>query len=177
MIIIISIIVGIVLKGWIDGKFSTIQTLKTYILEYGMFGPIVLTILQMMQVILPVLPGFFGCIVGASIYGATNGFWINYIGISLGSIFAFLLARKYGVALVKKMISIEKYERFVQWIQSKKSYTWVLFLSILLPLAPDDFLCYFSGLCSMSFKKFTWIIVLAKPWCILFYCLFFAYFI
>ena len=47
----------------------------------------------------------------------------------------------------------------------------------LLPLAPDDFLCYFSGLTGMSAKRFTWIIVLGKPWCILAYSLFFAYLI
>ena len=72
---------------------------------------------------------------------------------------------------------MEKYDGWVRWVNSKKSYTLVLFLAILLPLAPDDFLCYFSGLTSMSARKFTWIILLGKPWCILFYSLFFAYLI
>lgn len=177
MILLFGIVLFVVLKGWIEGRFSSIASLRSYIQEFGLLGPFILTIIQVLQVVLPVLPGFFGCIVGASMYGAMNGFWINYIGISLGSLMAFWLARRYGVSLVKKLISIEKYERFTNCIQTKNSYTFILFLCILLPLAPDDFLCYFSGLISMSFKKFLWIIIFAKPWCILFYCLFFAYFI
>ena len=90
---------------------------------------------------------------------------------------AYYLAKTYGAGFVKKMVSMEKYEKWVNWVNTKKSYTLMLFLSILLPLAPDDFLCYFSGLTSMSAKKFISIIVVAKPWCILAYSLFFAYLI
>ena len=72
------------------------------------------------------------------------------------------------------MVSIEKYERLTNWVNRKNSYTVILFLAILLPLAPDDYLCYFSGLSSMSFRKFSAIILVAKPWCILFYSLLFA---
>ena len=123
------------------------------------------------------LPGFLGCIVGAGMFGAAGAFWCNYIGISAGSIIAFLLARRYGTGLVQKMVPMEKYQSCVEWVNRKKSYTAVLSLAILLPLAPDDFLCYFSGLTGMSAKRFVWIIVLAKPWCILAYSIFFAYFV
>ena len=125
--------------------------------------------------ILPVLPGFLGCIVGAGMFGAMGGFWCNYIGISAGSLIAFFLARHFGSSLVRCMIPLEKYDSFVAWLNRRRSYTVILFLAILLPLAPDDFLCYFSGLTGMSAKRFTWIIVLGKPWCILGYSLFFAY--
>lgn len=162
-------------NGYKAGHFNSVQTLQAYIRTFGLFAPIVLTVIQALQVILPVLPGFFGCIVGAGIFGASGGFWCNYIGISAGSIIAFLLARRFGVTLVRKVIPLEKYNRFVHWVNQKKSYTLVLFLSILLPLAPDDFLCYFSGLTGMSARKFIWIILAAKPWCILAYSLFFAY--
>ena len=121
------------------------------------------------------LPGFLGCIVGAGMFGAAGGFWCNYIGISIGSIIAFLLARRFGVELVRLMIPMEKYQKWVDWVNTKKSYTVVLFLAILLPLAPDDFLCYFSGLTGMSARRFTWIIVLGKPLCILAYCVVFSY--
>lgn len=162
-------------KGWLDGHFASAETLRAYIETFGIFAPLVLILFQMLQVVLPVLPGLFGCIVGTGLFGPLVGFLCNYIGISLGSLAAFLLARHFGVHLVKHMISPEKYDRYVAWVLGKKSYIVLLWLSILLPLAPDDFLCYFSGLTGMSFEKFTWIIVLAKPWCILAYCLFFAY--
>jgi len=163
--------------GWLGGHFDSIDTLRVYIDSFGIWGPIVLTLIQVFQVVLPVLPGFMGCIVGAMLFGAASGFWINYIGISVGSIAAYWLARRFGIKLVNKMVSMEKYDSYVKKISQSKSYPVVLFVSILLPLAPDDFLCYFSGLINMSAKKFTTIIVVAKPWCILFYSIFFAYFI
>lgn len=164
------------LKGYLDGHFRSIESLRAYIGGFGLFAPLVLVLIQAIQVVLPVLPGFLGCIVGAGMFGAMGGFWCNYIGISAGSIIAFLLARYFGVGLVRYMIPLEKYDSFVAWMNRRRSYTAVLFLAILLPLAPDDFLCYFSGLTGMSTRRFTWIILLGKPWCILGYSLFFAYF-
>lgn len=166
-----------IVRGYLAGHFNSVESFQRYIGTFGIFAPVILVLIQAMQVILPVLPGFLGCIVGAGMFGAAGSFWCNYIGISAGSIIAFLLARRFGVGLVKALIPMEKYQSWVEWVDTKKSYTVVLFLAILLPLAPDDFLCYFSGLTGMSTRRFTWIIVLGKPWCILAYCVFFAYLI
>ena len=175
ILIFLLLLAGIfLLRGALDGHFRTAAAFRNYVGGFGLFAPLVLILIQALQVVLPVLPGFFGCIVGAGMFGAMGGFWCNYIGISLGSLAAFFLARRFGVGLVRRMVPMEKYERFTQWVRRKRSYTAVLFLAILLPLAPDDFLCYLSGLTGMSGKKFTWIILIAKPWCILAYCVFFA---
>lgn len=174
LLLLAAVFVG---KAWAGGHFKSMDALRAYLESYGGWGPMILTLIQALQVVLPVLPGFLGCIVGAAMFGAAVGFWINYIGISVGSLIAYWLARRFGVGLVQKMVPMEKYDGWVRWVNSKKSYTLVLFLAILLPLAPDDFLCYFSGLTAMSARKFTWIILLGKPWCILFYSLFFAYLI
>ncbi len=162
-------------KAWVDGHFNSVDSLRDYLGSFGAFGPLILCLIQILRVMLPVLPGFLGCIVGAVMFGAAGGFWANYLGISLGSMAAYWLARRYGMSIIRKMLPAEKFEHFAEKTRLTKSYTVVLFLAILLPLAPDDFFCYFSGLISMSARKFTWIIILAKPWCILFYSLFFAY--
>ena len=167
----------IIIKGWLGGHFESFDSLRSYINSFGIWGPVVLTLIQFFQVILPVLPGFLGCIVGGALFGTFGGFWINYIGISAGSIAAYWLAKRYGIKLVNKMISVEKYESYFSKYTNSKKYAVVLFLSILLPLAPDDFLCYFSGLINMSPKRFIIIALTAKPWCLLFYCYFFAHFI
>lgn len=166
----------ILFYGWLGGHFDSIETLQAYIDSFSIFGPVVLTVIQILQVIVPVIPGFLGCIVGTILFGPVVGFLVNYIGISLGSIAAYYLARRYGIKLVDKMINTKKYEKYIEKINKSKNYTLLLFLAILLPLAPDDFLCYFTGLIDMSPKKFTFIILIAKPWCILFYSIFFAYF-
>ncbi|MFD0620721.1 TVP38/TMEM64 family protein [Paenibacillus sp. GCM10027629] len=166
----------LILKGYWDGAFSSVIAFERYIGQMGWWGPIMLTLFQAFQVVIPILPGMLGCAVGGVVYGPVGGFICNFIGISAGSIAAFWLARKYGVKLVKSIIKEEKYEKYAGWISNKKSYSLVLWLMILLPFAPDDFFCYFSGLTKMSKKKFTWIIITAKPWCILLYSILFGAF-
>lgn len=148
--------------------------MRGYLEKFGIWGPVVLAMIQALQVVL-MLPGLFGFIAGSAMFGAFNGFVVNYIGVSAGSLMSYWLARQFGTSLVKKMVSTEKYEKWVIKVNQSKNYMVLLFLAILLPLAPDDVLCYLSGLTSMSAKRFTWIIVLGKPWCILFYSYFFEY--
>ena len=108
------------------------------------------------------------------LYCIWSGCWCNYIGISVGSIIAYFLARKYGIDLVLELFSEKVYNKWSRKVEKSKSYGWFLFLATLLPLFPDDFLCYFSGLVKMDKKKFIWIIILGKPWCILAYSIAFG---
>lgn len=165
---------ALLFKAYMDGRFDSVETLQQYIAGFGILAPLVLTVIQAAQVVLPVLPGFLGCAVGAVMFGCAGGFWCNYIGISLGSMIAFLLARKYGQGLVSKMFPGEKYEKWARWAAESKSYTTILFLGMVLPLFPDDYFCYFTGITKMSIRKFVTIIILGKPWCILVYSIMFS---
>lgn len=155
-------------------EFDSVAALQNYMKSFGVAAPLILTVFQALQVVVPVLPGYMGCIAGAVAFGTMTGFWCNYIGISLGSVIAFFLARKYGVRIVFAMFSQKQYEKWNSRIKKNKSYEWFLFMATLLPLFPDDFLCYFSGLMHMDSKKFILIIILGKPWCILAYSIVFG---
>ncbi len=163
--------VVILAKAWLDGRFDSVETFQKYVAGFGLAAPLFLVAVQAAQVILPVLPGLFGCVVGTMMFGAAGGFWCNYIGISAGSIIAFWLARKYGSVLVSRMFPGEKYEKWATWAAGSRFYTVVLFLGMVLPLFPDNYFCYYTGLTKISARKFVAIILLGKPWCILAYCI------
>lgn len=160
--------------AYLNGKFDSPETMKAYVGSFGLFAPVVLTVIQAGQVVIPVLPGFLGCAVGAALFGPAAGFACNYIGICTGSIIAYFLAHHYGVGLVKSLFKEEKYAKWEKWIGKWKCYPLILFVVTLLPLFPDDFFCYFSGLTPMRARRFIWIILLGKPWCILGYSLIFG---
>lgn len=164
----------VLLHAYFRGEFDSMESLRAYIARYGLLAPVVLTVIQAMQVIVPVLPGFLGCAVGAMMFGTVIGFLCNYIGISLGSVIAFFLSRHYGVAIVRILFKENYFKKWENWIGKWKCYPAVLFTATLLPLFPDDFFCYFSGLTKMRSRQFFWIIVLGKPWCILAYSLIFG---
>lgn len=157
------------LQAGLKGNFRSVDTFQAYIRGFGLFAPFVFVFIQAFQVVVPVLPGFIGCVAGALLFGSVCGFVYNYVGICAGSIIAFFLAKHFGIPLVQAMFPSKKYNVWTERIKRARSYDVLFALSILLPLAPDDYLCYFSGLINMSVKKFVLIILLAKPWCILFY--------
>lgn len=169
------VIVLFFVKQFFNNKFDSVESLQNYMRSFGIAAPLILTVFQAAQVVVPVLPGYLGCAAGAVAFGSMTGFWCNYIGISAGSIIAYFLAQKYGIAVVNVMFPQKQYERWSRRIEKNKSYEWFLFIATLLPLFPDDFLCYFSGLIKMNCKKFVWIIILGKPWCILAYSIAFGF--
>lgn len=173
MIIFFAIILFIA-KDFFDQKFDSVESLQAYMKEFGIAAPLVLTLFQAIQVVVPVLPGYLGCAAGAIAFGSMSGFWCNYIGISLGSIIAYFLARRYGMNIVLAMFPESQYIKWSKRIARSKSYGLFLFVATLLPLFPDDFLCYLSGLMKMNSRKFIWIIILGKPWCILAYSIAFG---
>ena len=174
VIVIFLVALLFLLKQLFNQKFYSVEDLQNYMKGFGIAAPLILTLFQAFQVVVPVLPGYLGCAAGAVAFGTMTGFWCNYIGISVGSIIAFFLARKYGMDIVLAMFPEKEYRKWSEKIEKSKSYDWFLFVATLLPLFPDDFLCYFSGLIKMNSKKFIWIIILGKPWCILVYSILFG---
>ena len=174
LIVILLSFMAVLIKAYFDGQFDSVESLQNYIGKYGSFGPVFLTVFQAIQVVIPVLPGFLGCAAGAVMFGPTVGFLCNYIGISGGSIIAFFLARKFGKPLLEDLFPSGRYMKWSKRAAKSKSYTAFLFMATLLPLFPDDFLCYLTGVTKMTARRFIWIIILGKPWCILAYSLGFS---
>lgn len=173
-IICFLLLATLLIKKVLFSNISTVDDFRDFMQSYGIWGPFVLTFIQAFQVVVPVLPGYLGCAVGAVSYGPLVGFICNYVGICAGSVIAYLLAEKYGKKIVTDMFSEKQYDRLSEKVAHRKSYDAFLFMATLLPLFPDDFLCYFSGLINMNRKRFVWIILLGKPWCILGYSIAFG---
>ena len=91
--------------GLKTGIFYDAESLRKFIAGFGVAGALVFVIFQAVQVVFPVLPGGIGCLGGVLIYGAYKGFLYNYIGICIGSVAAFLIAKYYGRPLLHKMFS------------------------------------------------------------------------
>lgn len=159
-----------------NGKFDDIDSFQDFVQSFGWWGPVFMTLFQCVKVVYAVIPGTLGYIVAPSLFGTISGILCNYIGICAGSFIAFALSKNFGVTIMKQLFSEKKYQKSVRWMQKwNKSYPVFLWIAILIPVSPDDFLCYFSGLTDMKFKKFAIIILTAKPWFIIVYGLIFGH--
>ena len=151
-----------ILYGLKTGIFYDAESLKKFIAGFGIAGALVFVIFQAVQVVFPILPGGIGCLGGVLIYGAYKGFVYNYIGICIGSVAAFLIAKYYGQPLLHKLFSEKLREKYMKWVNNRH-FDRMFALAIFFPVAPDDFLCYLAGTTKMNLQKFTVIILLGKP--------------
>lgn len=163
--------IAFIVYGFKSGIFTSEETMKQFLQSIGVMGHIVFILIQIIQVVFPVVPCAAGCAVGVMVFGPYLGFVYNYIGICIGSIIAFLIARRYGMTLIRAIFSEKLINKYIGWLESGKKYEKFFAIAIFLPVAPDDFLCYLSGITSISLKKFTVIILLGKPLALILYSL------
>lgn len=147
------------------------EVLVDRIKKYGIIGPIIFLLLQIVQVVFPVIPGGASCLAGTLAFGPIEGFIYNYLGLTLGSVFAYMLSRNFGLPLIKKLFKEETINKYLKYIRIKK-FEAIFFWGILLPGAPDDLLCYIAGISNLTFRKFLIIILVGKPLTLIFYSLF-----
>lgn len=159
------------LFAWRRGLFTDQAALKVFLSRFGIWAGLIFILLQILQVIFPIIPGGLGCLAGVLLFGAWHGFLYNYIGICLGSVFAFLIARAYGAGLLKKMFSSRLLEKYGKWATDQPTFNKMFAMAIFLPLAPDDFLCYLAGTTEMKLSVFCLILLLGKPASIALYSL------
>ena len=157
--------------GWRQGIFTSPARLQEVVSSFGIWGTLVFTAFQAVQVVLPILPGGIGCLGGVLLFGAWRGFLYNYAGICLGSILAFLIAKHFGKPLLHCLFSESILQRYSTWSTSKHRFARLFALAIFLPVAPDDFLCYLAGTTEMELPQFTAIILAGKPFSIALYSL------
>lgn len=160
ILLILGIILGFI--GYHKGYFNSLDSFRDLILAKGTWGPLVFMGIQIIQIIVPVIPGGLTCVAGVVIFGAFWGFIYNYISICLGSITVFFISRTFGRSIVLRIFGEDLYNKYRGKLNEDR-YDKFFALAIFLPVAPDDFLCYLTGLTEMSARKFILIILLCKP--------------
>lgn len=83
--------------------------------------------------------------VAAHLWGWVLAGVLSIIGWTLGSIIAFLLARRYGTALLKRFVSIKKLESYEKLLPKENLFWSIVFLRMTVPV---DILSYVLGLFS-----------------------------
>ena len=169
LIVCTAITVVLTVIGYKNGIFTDETQMELFLNSCGIFAPLFFVFIQAVQVIIPILPGAVGCVYGVMFWGPLKGFIFNYIGICIGSIGAFLIARRFGQRLVIQMTGEKFYDKYSKYLEMENRFEKIFALLIFLPVAPDDFLCYLAGISKMDLKKFVTIILLGKPAAIFLY--------
>ena len=154
--------VGFGVYGFQAGIFTSEQRLEQFISASHLIAPLVFILIQVIQVVIPIIPGGVSCLASVVLFGPLPGFLYSYVGICLGSVIGFFLGRFYGKPFVLAVTKPKTYEKYQKFLQKDKKFEIFFLIAMLLPAFPDDLICMLAGLTNMRVKKFLLILLLAK---------------
>ena len=133
--------------------FSNREAVSASMDHLGIWGPIVLFILFVLQVFLAFIPGQALMVACGFLYGFAGGFLLSWLSLVIGGELAFVLARRCGRTFAEKWISPNVLARWDQAAQGQGIGFFAI--TLVMPLVPNDAMCYVAGLGRISHRRFS----------------------
>ncbi len=125
---------------------------SAYLQSFGLWGPLVLALAQLIQIVAAVIPGHVLLIAAGYVYGLPLGLTLNIVYIVAASQLTYSLARWAGRPFVNRFVPPDKLERWYA-IGEKQGFTFFL-IAFLLPIFPTDVMNFVAGLSGIPPRKF-----------------------
>ncbi len=132
--------------------FLNKEALSQFIASFGYYAPLVFISLQALQVIIAPIPGELTGFIGGYLFGIGLGFAYSTVGLTLGSVLAFLISRHLGMPFVRRFVDQEIMRKFDRLMERQGAF--FSFLVFLIPILPKDYFCYLLGLSPMHIFTF-----------------------
>ena len=138
------------LLGWTDLSQEELQEI---IASAGVAAPLCYILISFLQVTFVPIPGSITILAGNYVFGTGETFLYSYIGMLLGSIFAFALGRWLGRPFVNWVAGGEdKVDEWLARLRGRENV--LLFFMFFLPAFPDDILCSVAGILPIGWVGF-----------------------
>lgn len=185
-----AVVYYVLLKTGFMAIVRDAESLKAYLESKGSWMSIVFILLQFLQVIILPIPSFITVAAGSALFGPFVSSLYSLLGIVLGSIAAFCIGKYLGYPAVSWLVGEDTLKKWLKKIKGKDKL--LLSAMFLLPVFPDDVLCFVAGISTMSFPFFLVVILVSRVlaifttsysihlipfttwWGLLIWCVFFA---
>lgn len=158
--------------GWFlysSGFFQAARSLdglRAYIAHFAPYSHLAFFLVQLLSVILAPIPSNITAAAGGVLFGTWPAFLLTFGAVVAGSLLVFWLARALGRDFADRLVSRKLSEKYQDVLRTKAPV--FLVLAFLFPFFPDDMLCILAGLTKLSFRRFAVIVLLTRPWGLLF---------
>lgn len=152
-------------KGWLE-MFESAEALQEYVGSFGAWAPVIFILLQIAQVIVAPIPGNVTTLAGGAMFGFWPALGYSTFAIFVGSMIAFGIGRVCGKPVVYRLASPKVVDKYLNVLASRQRLT--LSLLFLFPFFPDDVLCLLAGLTGYSWSWFAVMVLLTRPWGLVF---------
>lgn len=121
--------------------------------DYAIIAPLLFIIARALAIIFPPIPGIAIDLPGILVFGWQVGFIYAEIGIMLGAMVAFLLARKFREPLVRRFVALQKLRKWEKKLSENQAF-WALTATRLITNPLFDYISYAAGFTRISTTKF-----------------------
>lgn len=158
LLILLGIIIGLPVYVYFTypeliNRFKSLDEINQLLSQYKTASIFAYIGLQIFQIIVSVLPGQALQFAAGYAYPFWLGFLYSVIGVALGTVITFYLARLLGKEALHVIFGEEKFSRFVHTLNTKRSFL-VLFVIFLIPGIPKDLFTYAAGVSEFRILPF-----------------------
>lgn len=158
LLILLIIIIGLPIYIYFEypeliDRFRTMENVNEFLARYKTASIIVYIGLQISQIIVSVIPGQIIQFAGGYAYGFWLGYLLTMIGIAIGTVITFYLARILGRDAVHVLLGEERITKFVRQLNSKRAFA-ILIVLFLIPGIPKDLIAYAAGISGFRIMRF-----------------------
>lgn len=159
-LLIVAAVFAFLSSSGLLSKITSVQALRKIIEDTGSLSVWIYILFCFLQVVLLPVPGSVAVAVGVALFGPFKSAIFSFIGIVIGSFVAFAIGRWVGYRTVCWIVGKEDLDKWLDKIKGKDYL--ILSIMFLLPMFPDDVLCFVAGLSSMTWPYFSIMIILTR---------------
>jgi len=148
---------------------GNIDRLKSFILSYGIWAPLVSATLMVGQSVILFLPAFPIFVVNALAFGLVWGLLLSWSSAVLGSITCFAISKTLGRPVVHRLVNRVHLETADRALRKYEKYV-ILFFGFV-PVVSFDVISYAAGLTLLTYWEFIPLVCIAQIPSALFYSL------
>ena len=136
------------------------EQFEAFLERSGKWMAALFVLLQFLQVVILPIPSTVTVVAGAALFGPLVGSLLSLLGIVIGSLVAFLIGRYAGYRVVAWLVGKKTLDKWLDKIKGKDKL--LLSAMFILPVFPDDVLCFVAGISSMSLPLFLGVIIVSR---------------
>lgn len=128
--------------------------IQSFLESKGALAPMLFILITFLQVTFIPIPSTITVLVGNYLFGFWTSYLYSFIGMMIGSVFAFYLGRWFGKKFIYWLVADkEMVDRYLFKIKNKGNV--LLFFMFIFPFFPDDLLCSVAGVLPITGFSFT----------------------
>ncbi|MDT0690104.1 TVP38/TMEM64 family protein [Salegentibacter sp. F188] len=161
----LAIVIGLVLsyffipgvQNFLDEAWNVLtsddqERIKTWVSQFGWFGPVILILTMIAQMFLLVIPTLLLMVVSIIAYGPIYGSIIVFAAVFSASSVGYFIGRYFGPVIVEKVIGQKSEQKVADFLDDYGF--WAVFITRLNPFLSNDAISFVGGILKMGYWKF-----------------------